>query len=726
MGSDTIIHTLPVASRSPLESPTSRKSRRAPRGPRSGVPTLRRLTSVSNKGRNAALFLVLPLAIQLVLFKLIKFAILSGASETARAVPQSNLISHMLVEHASAPALVVSVSIFLLAIIVSQFSLSGPGATVLGISLWAVISASASRLLPGSEIWLDEHFYATIRWDMLIALSLGLATMLAVDRLRRPYRYALVTLLHALVLVMMVLASLDFGYFVMTGSLADSFMLRYAFTNIDNLSYVLVHELTGTKLMLLVLPFLLVGWSYAYSHGARRLAPKSTLPTGLVGLTLLVLLLLPATERDDATAMLVKPTFGDLVSTVAYGADDHKATVDLESARVPMFDATNLQLKGAARKPNLVFIILESQRHPDHLKKGLIFSPTPFLDRLSRQSLVVEEMYAVVPHTNKALVPILCGVYPRITQGAETDVPARCLPRLLGDLGYRSAFFTPATLVFERKDDLLDSMGFDESYGDGNYDRNGFERVNYFGHEETIMLSKSMGWIDERIQQEQPFLAAFLSVTPHHPYSTPNHFPTRSFGDDRPDYNQYLNAIAYVDSFVEQLVSGFDDRGLLESTVFVIVGDHGEAFGEHGLRFHSAVPYDEVLKVPALVYAPGLVGGGTSIPGPRQQIDLLPTIAELMDARITEGQIPGKSLLSDVTNRKLYHAGWIENQSMAVREGNRKYVYHFGRKPIEVFDLGADPNEVDPITLPPESKKGRELAAELHLWRARVNAAYSD
>ncbi|MBT8400197.1 MAG: LTA synthase family protein [Rhodothermia bacterium] len=682
--------------------------------------------SVSDKGRNAALFLVLPLAVQLVVFKLIKFAILSGAAETARAVPQSNLISHMLVEHASAPALVVSVSVFLLAIIVSQFSLSGTGATFLGISLWAVISASASRLLPGSEVWLDQQFYDTIRWDLLIALSLALATMLAVDRLRRRYRYPAITILHLVVLIMMVLASLDFGYFVMTGSLADSYMLRYAFTNIDNLSYVFVHELSGTRLMLLALPLVLVGWSYIYSLGARRLAPKSTLPMALVCLSALALVLLPARDRDAATAMLVRPAISDLISTVAYGAEAEDATLDIESARVPIFDAANLRLDGAARRPNVVFIILESQRHPDHLKQGLHFSPTPFLDRLSPKSVVVEQMYAVVPHTNKALVPILCGVFPRISQGDETEVPARCLPKLLGDLGYGSAFFTPATLVFERKDELLDSMGFDESYGDGDYNRIGFERVNYFGHEETIMLSQSMAWVDEHAERGQPFLATFLSVTPHHPYSTPNHFPTRSFGDDRPDYNQYLNAIAYVDNFVEKLMRKFDQRGLLESTVFVIVGDHGEAFGEHGLRFHSAVPYDEVLKVPALLYAPGRLEGGSTVTGPRQQIDLVPTIAELMEARFAEGQIPGRSLLGERPDRRLYHAGWIENQSMAVRDGGRKYVYHFGRKPIEVFDLETDPYETDPVTLDPESQESRELAAELYLWRARVNAAYRD
>lgn len=709
-----------------MESPTSRKYRRASRGSRRTGVTLRRLTNVSDKGRNAALFLALPLALQLVVFKLIKFAILSGAAETARAVPQSNLISHMLVEHASAPALVVSVSVFLLAIIVSQFSLSGTGATILGISLWAVISASASRLLPGSEVWLDQQFYDAIRWDLLIALSLGLVTMLVVDRLRRRSRYAAITMLHLLVLVMMVLASLDFGYFVMTGSLADSYMLRYAFSNIDNLSYVLVHELTGTRLVLLALPFVLVGWSYVYALGARRLAPKSTLPVALVCLAALTLVVLPASERDDATAMLVKPSLGELVSTVAYRAESGDATVDLEAAGVPIFDATNLRLRGAGDQPNVVFIVLESQRHPDHLKQGLHFSPTPFLDRLSRQSLVVQEMYAVVPHTNKALVPILCGVFPRISQGDETHVPARCLPRLLGDLGYRSAFFTPATLVFERKDELLDSMGFDDSFGDGDYDRDGFERVNYFGHEEAIMLSRSMTWVDRQVEQRQPFMAAFLSVTPHHPYSTPNHFPTRSFGDDRPDYNQYLNAIAYVDNFAEKLMGEFAERGLMESTIFVIVGDHGEAFGEHGLRFHSAVPYDEVLKVPALIHAPGRLTDIRAVQGPRQQIDLLPTIADLMGARIEEGQIPGKSLLGETPNRKLYHAGWIENQSMAVREGSRKYVYHFGRKPIEVFDLEADPFESEPITLDPESSKSRELAAELHLWRARVNAAYNN
>ncbi len=350
----------------------------------------------------------------------------------------------------------------------------------------------------------------------------------------------------------------------------------------------------------------------------------------------------------------------------------------------------------------------------------------PFFDSLASQSTIIDDMFAVIPHTNKALVPILCGIYPRINQGEEPDVPGTCLPALLKPFGYRSAFFTPATLAFERKGEMLKNMGFDEAFGDAEYRiKGGFPTLNYFGREEPIMLKPSLEWIDQRLAEKKPFFLTYLTLAPHHPYTIPDSYEDRPFPDADDDFHNYLNAVNYVDSFVADLFKGFEARGMMDNTLFVLLSDHGEAFGEHKLQFHSAVPYDEALHVAAILHSPTLFPKPGHIGGWRQQTDLLPTVVDLLGLKLENGLIPGTTLLEPApANRRMYHATWVENQSMALRVGPEKFVYHYRRKPMEVYEIDKDPFEKNDLASQHSSEELRNVEMELLTWRRRVNEMY--
>jgi arylsulfatase A-like enzyme len=371
------------------------------------------------------------------------------------------------------------------------------------------------------------------------------------------------------------------------------------------------------------------------------------------------------------------------------------------------------------RRSNVVLVVLESQRSAARLPPGT----TPFLDGLAGRGVVVEQMLAVVPHTNRALVPILCGIPPRIQQGFAPEVPGACLPALLGPHGYASAFFTTATLEFERKGDLLRDMGFEAVHGGELHEGGGFARVNYFGWEDRALVAPALAWVDRTRAAGNPFVLALLTLTPHHPYRVPAAARRRSRTTGDPQA-AYLDALAYVDATLAELWAGFEQRGLLDDTLFVFVGDHGEAFGEHGMRFHSAVIWEEALHVQALLVHPGVLPAGGRIAGPRDHTDLVPTIAALLGFRLEGGSLPGRSLLEPPPERALYHATWIDNQAMALRRGTRKWVYHYRRRPVQLFDLGADPAERHDLgaALSPEEADAIEL--ELLRWRRRVNERY--
>src|SRR5690606_33638062 len=100
---------------------------------------------------------------------------------------------------------------------------------------------------------------------------------------------------------------------------------------------------------------------------------------------------------------------------------------------------------------------------------------------------------------------------------------------------------------------------------------------------------------------------------------------------------------------------GLDARGLLESTAIVIMGDHGDAFGEHGPRQHTLALYEETLHVPMLVHLPGGARAGERVRGPRQEIDVLPTIADILGFEIEGGRAPGRSVFEETPiGRRLF------------------------------------------------------------------------
>ena len=96
---------------------------------------------------------------------------------------------------------------------------------------------------------------------------------------------------------------------------------------------------------------------------------------------------------------------------------------------------------------------------------------------------------------------------------------------------------------------------------------------------------------------------------------------------DAVEFQAYLNTITYFDGVLAELFRLLDERGFLKNTVVLLVGDHGEAFGEHGKRQHDDVLWEEGVHVPLLLHGPrDLVGPPRRVGGLRQLMDLVPTI----------------------------------------------------------------------------------------------------
>jgi len=108
----------------------------------------------------------------------------------------------------------------------------------------------------------------------------------------------------------------------------------------------------------------------------------------------------------------------------------------------------------------------------------------------------------------------------------------------------------------------------------------------------------------------------------------------------------YEAEIAYLDERIGELHDALERAGLLEETCIVVVGDHGENIGEHGLMDHQYCLYETLLNVPLLIRPPG-GGNGNTIDAPVETRDLFPTILDLADIRRRDdGEVSNDSLLT--------------------------------------------------------------------------------
>lgn len=344
---------------------------------------------------------------------------------------------------------------------------------------------------------------------------------------------------------------------------------------------------------------------------------------------------------------------------------------------------------------NVVLIIFESLswKYCDVYKPGL--GATPFLAELAKKSLVVERLYTVDPHTTKALVTIIGGIYPypepEVMEVKPGILPRKSLANLLQQFGYRTAFFQTAN-DYESRPELVSNLGYETFCGLYHMPREGFAYVNYFGCEEMMMLQPSMKWVEEN--KGQPFFLTYLTLSTHHEYGYPPAFPARDFNIDNENQNRYLNAVRYTDFFIRKVFEEFKKRGLIENTIFIILGDHGEAFGEHGTTGHNYSLWEEGIRVPGIIYAPGIFKHPGKIEGFWSILDITPTICDLLGLEASEGEFIGRSILRPPDEkREFFLTGWTRSRVMAYRQGRYKFIFKFWERNPEIYDNLVDEDD---------------------------------
>lgn len=357
--------------------------------------------------------------------------------------------------------------------------------------------------------------------------------------------------------------------------------------------------------------------------------------------------------------------------------------------------------------PNVLVITV------DTLRADMAGAETPTLANLSERSVVFEEGRAPTSWTLASLASLMTGVYPS-THGCETmrsalDDSFSTLAERLGAAGYATG--AVASHLFLRPD-----FGLAQGFDDYNTDL----VKNLMKSHEAIsspgVTQRALAWLDahEAAEPGAPFLLWAHYFDPHEVYHAHDGLAEK-YGSAE-EVERYRGEVEFTDRWIGRLLAGLDKRGLSSNTIVVVIADHGEEFREHGGLRHGHSLYEEVVRVPLLFSVPPAAGvyGGRVAPArlatSANSVDVLPTLLELCDVGLLEGDVAGRSLVPAMLGEpQAVTAPRPELLEVSLRAGRhfdavvfdgwKLIVHRDGERAgdAELFDLGADPGEANDL-----------------------------
>ena len=375
---------------------------------------------------------------------------------------------------------------------------------------------------------------------------------------------------------------------------------------------------------------------------------------------------------------------------------------------------------------------------------------TPNLSRLARESVRFTRCFSPANFTVPGHASLMTGLQP-VVHGANRfgdRVSIRRWPSLAGQLASAGVF----TAAFSGGGFVDPAFGFDEHFDryctldplmsprNPRYDAGPIRHAEAVNRKlrEAMSFARVADWLSAHADRRfflflhtyfahdywpSPAFARARGADVEGPWPRPLDLPTAEFGKvvaGSPQLDWYCAlydaTVSETDAALEPLLARLRESGLLESTIVVVVADHGEAFREHGTLFHANGLHNEVLHVPLLMRVPGLAPA--TIDAPVSLIDLAPTLLELTGAApldavqgvslvplLRGGEPPDRVLLSqdcppigksaNGTRVEITHSALIGSRFKLIRivgeDESTDSLYDLVADPGETHDLAKDP-----------------------------------
>lgn len=382
-------------------------------------------------------------------------------------------------------------------------------------------------------------------------------------------------------------------------------------------------------------------------------------------------------------------------------------------------------------RPNIVLFGIDSLR-ADHMSSyGYPRLTTPFMDRFATQGTLFEQNFSPSVPTTPAYASMLTG---RDCFGTQVVAlrhkgPLRAEVPTLSEI-LRAEGYDTSCVGFSNNPS---SRGFDKYInfpGWGSWNEGRSPKAQNLN---DVALPE----LDRLVKGDKPFFLFLRHMDPHSPYLPPAPYermfyhgnetdpenksmePVMSFkpfrdyfaswmppGITDKDYiiAQYDGAVAYMDACIQTLFTALAGHGILDETIVVINGDHGETLYDHECWFDHHGMYDNVLHVPLIIRYPGKVPAGKRVKGFTQHKDLVPTLLELAEIDDKETPFDGRSLLPIMRGEVASHESefyisectWMRKHGWRTPQWKLMVAlepdFHF-KPEIELYNLVEDPDE---------------------------------
>lgn len=406
---------------------------------------------------------------------------------------------------------------------------------------------------------------------------------------------------------------------------------------------------------------------------------------------------------------------------------------------------------------NIIFILTDDHRYDAiGFLKGQSFLETPALDSLARDGVHCKNAFVTTALCSPSRASILTGLYAHkhkiVDNNTSTPPGTEFFPQHLQKAGYATAFIGKWHMGGEGDEP---QPGFDKwvSFrGQGSYypEKNGLnvdgKRVPQKGYITDELTSYAIDWLNGRDKDKPYFLylshkavhsefkpaerhkgrfkdakfvppptmAAAGEMARNRPMWVQNQrnswhgveFPYHSDLDIAEYYKQYAETLLGVDESTGRILDTLRQRGELDSTLVIYMGDNGFAFGEHGL-IDKRTAYEESMRVPMLVRCPELFPGGKVTENVIANIDIASTCLAAAGLEAPQ-QYQGASFLPVLQGKQipwrdglLYEYYWERNFPQtptmhALRGSQYKYIRYHGIWDLnELYDLKEDPLETN-------------------------------
>lgn len=411
--------------------------------------------------------------------------------------------------------------------------------------------------------------------------------------------------------------------------------------------------------------------------------------------------------------------------------------------------------------PNVLLITVDTLR-ADHLScYGYARNTSPYIDGLAREGTRFSRAYTSIPLTGPAHISLFTGRYPQengVRRNGVAPPDQRALvtlPQILRGHGYQTGAFISSWPLLGRLTHLNRYFGsYDETL------TRSYQIFNSSRYAEDV-TPPALKWLRKHANKKKPFFLWVHYFDPHEPYIFRADFdppkvndadPEEPLGSDmRERVRSYDSEIYYTDHNIGKLLQVLDEMHIKDSTMVVLVADHGESLGQHDYVGHGRHVYEGIIHIPFIVRYPGHVTAGQVIDTPVSIIDVTPTVVDLSvkNVVVAKKKVPivfsGRSLAPSLENGKnptdrwIYYVTfpgkkgyapqwlswmWVKNEELPLRFGRiddfSKMTWDPNGRKLSLYDLRSDPHENHPRVIADTNPTYEANTSELKKWFSRT------